>query len=298
MEVPFFSVIIPAYNRAHILPKTIESVTSQTFDSYEVIVVDDGSKDNTAEVVKALNNPKVRYIYQKNAERSAARNNGARNALGKYVCFLDSDDFYLKDHLQVLYNHISKNNFDKALYFVECQLLQKGITTLPPIRTLTTDIFKYFLFNSVVPVRICLHKEIFQDFQFLEDVVIVEDTVLWCNVATKYPIHHVQEYTVIYHLHDDNSVLIEKNCFLPRLKGLKKMFAQNIMQNKIADAVRNEVLSDCYFGIARHYEFVKKFLPMVYYSIISILYYPQWKVTKKKIYMIYAYLAGKPSNNY
>ena len=64
MQAPFFSVIIPAYNRAHVLPKTIESVNKQTFQSFEIIVVDDGSKDNTKEVISELNNPKINYVFQ------------------------------------------------------------------------------------------------------------------------------------------------------------------------------------------------------------------------------------------
>jgi len=298
MQEPFFSVIIPAYNRANIILNTIESVTKQTFTNYEIVVVDDGSKDNTKDVIAQLNNPKVKYIYQTNAERSAARNNGARNAKGQYLCFLDSDDFYLENHLETLYKHIQQNNFDEAMYFVDCKFLQKGITTIPQTSPMIDDVYKYFLVNSVVPVRVCVHKNIFSNCAFAEDIVIVEDTVMWCNIATKYKIHHIQMPTVLYHLHDDNSVLIEKNCFLPRLKGLQKMFAQPQMHGLISKQVKNEILSDCYFGIARHYEFVKKFWPMLYNTIISLFYLPTGNTVKKKLYMIYAYIFGKPSNNY
>jgi glycosyltransferase involved in cell wall biosynthesis len=74
MERPFFSVIIPAYNRASILPETIESIQKQSFDSWEIIVVDDGSKDNTEEVVRGIlsQDSRINYVYQENAERSAA----------------------------------------------------------------------------------------------------------------------------------------------------------------------------------------------------------------------------------
>ena len=76
------------------------------------------------------------------------------------------------------------------------------------------------------------------------------------------------------------------------------MLKQDIMFGKISSEIQNEVLSDCYFGIARHYEFTKKFLPMLLNIFISIYYYPKWLMTKKKVYMIYAYIFGKPSNNY
>ena len=79
MNSPFFSITIPAYNRGYILPETIKSIQEQTFQAWEVIIVDDGSKDNTREIVEQLSaeDSRIRYVYQDNAERSAARNNGA-----------------------------------------------------------------------------------------------------------------------------------------------------------------------------------------------------------------------------
>jgi glycosyltransferase involved in cell wall biosynthesis len=295
---PFFSIVIPAYNRAFILPKTIESIQKQTFSDYEIIVVDDGSKDNTREVVSSIPDLKLKYIYQNNAERSAARNNGVRNAKGQYVCFLDSDDFYLENHLQVLFDSIANNAFDKAMYFVECNHLQKGVISTPELAVKDTDWFTYFFRHSVVPARVCIEKSILQEFTFDEQTVIVEDTVLWCNIATKYPIHHVQKNTVLYHLHDDNSVLIEKNCFQPRLEGLQRMFDNPKLRNLVPKASRLDVLSACYFGIARHYELKKEFRPMLFNLMKSISLTPFSVTTKKKIYMIYAYVFKKPSNNF
>ena len=76
---PFFSIIIPTYNRDYILPETINSIQEQSFGNWEVILVDDGSTDNTRELVESLSivADRIRYVYQQNAERSVARNNGA-----------------------------------------------------------------------------------------------------------------------------------------------------------------------------------------------------------------------------
>jgi glycosyltransferase involved in cell wall biosynthesis len=86
-----FSVIIPVYNREHLIEETLDSVFRQTFDDYEVIVVDDGSTDQTVDVVKAYPDP-VRLIQQENTGPGAARNTGIKAATGEYIAFLDSDD--------------------------------------------------------------------------------------------------------------------------------------------------------------------------------------------------------------
>ena len=92
----YFSIILPTYNRADFLPKTIESVISQSFTSWELIIIDDGSTDNTKILVEKYQKSQnqIRYIYQKNSERSAARNNGIKNSNGQWICFIDSDDMY------------------------------------------------------------------------------------------------------------------------------------------------------------------------------------------------------------
>ncbi|HNP48705.1 MAG TPA: glycosyltransferase family A protein, partial [Bacteroidia bacterium] len=104
----FFSIIIPTYNRWNHLRTAIDSVLAQTFTDFELIVVNDGSTDNTVvNFDKTYNgNSKVRLITQSNQERGAARNNGLKNAAGKYAFFLDSDDIMFKNHLETLYNKI------------------------------------------------------------------------------------------------------------------------------------------------------------------------------------------------
>ena len=96
---PLVTVIIPSYNRARYLDLAIESVRSQTYRDFEVIVVDDGSIDDTRSVAERYA-PEVRYVWQPNAERGAARNHGLRLARGEYIAFLDSDDVWAPDKLE------------------------------------------------------------------------------------------------------------------------------------------------------------------------------------------------------
>lgn len=97
------SVVIPAYNRREFIGETVDSVLAQTYKDLEVIVVDDGSTDGTGDYLKSryAGEPRFRYIWQENAERSAARNTGIMAAKGEYVAFLDSDDLWLPDKLEM-----------------------------------------------------------------------------------------------------------------------------------------------------------------------------------------------------
>ena len=99
--MPTVSVIIPTYNRASLLREALQSVIDQTFSDWEAIVVDDGSTDGTATTVYSFDDPRIRYIPQEHAERSAARNRGLAAARGEYITFLDDDDLYLPDTLAV-----------------------------------------------------------------------------------------------------------------------------------------------------------------------------------------------------
>lgn len=89
---PLFSIVIPTYNREQVLLRAVRSVLNQTFKDFEIIVVDDGSTDNTKEVIASLNEKRLKYVLQKNQGATVARNTGIENAQGEYVSFLDSDD--------------------------------------------------------------------------------------------------------------------------------------------------------------------------------------------------------------
>ena len=99
------SIILPTYNRIHLLRETLNSIFYQNFENWECIIVDDGSTDNTKEISEnwMYIDKRFKYIYQQNAERSAARNHGIENAIGEWICFLDSDDYYLENRLKNLF---------------------------------------------------------------------------------------------------------------------------------------------------------------------------------------------------
>lgn len=100
------SVVIPLYNKEPIIEKTLKSVLSQDYSDFEVVVVDDGSTDNSVVIVESIGDPRIRLIKQENGGPSKARNTGVKNAKGEWIVFLDADDEFLPNSLTLFYNAI------------------------------------------------------------------------------------------------------------------------------------------------------------------------------------------------
>ena len=287
---PFFSIIIPAYNRAYILPETIRSIQDQSFTNWEVIVVDDGSKDKTREVIEqiSLEDVRIRYIHQENAERSVARNNGSDNALGNYFMFLDSDDKYAAGHLEKLFALITKKQEPVALFFSNLSYLtEKGIE-VPDIPVMEKGKeFEYLLLQPITPSRVCIHRAIFKEFRFDPEIVIVEDLVLWVSIATKYPTYQLCENTLIDRIHEGNSVDLSRNSYYDRYKGLLRLFNDEDYQSisqKIDTRIKKHLLAECSFNMARHFEFVKNYKQMNTELMRSFKHLPSYR-NKERVFM-------------
>jgi glycosyltransferase involved in cell wall biosynthesis len=106
--MPKVSVIIPTYNREKLIGRAIESVLAQTYTDFEIIVVDDGSKDNTKVVVQQYKG-NIKYVYQPNGGSSSARNRGIKESTGEYIAFLDSDDIWIQEKLAIQVDILDRN---------------------------------------------------------------------------------------------------------------------------------------------------------------------------------------------
>jgi glycosyltransferase involved in cell wall biosynthesis len=288
---PFFSIIIPTYNRGKLLPKAIESVLNQDCNDWELIVVDDGSTDNTKNIIEKLceNDQRIKYVYQDNQERSAARNKGIENSKGKYICFLDSDDEYLPFHLATFQNEIKNKNLPKALFFSSLIIFKNGIDIGHPIGILNTNdsIFDYLFTEGIYPCRVCIERSIFDQFKFRLDSVLVEDTILWLEIASKYPIFQILEKTVLYYQHEENSVNKKNNPCKRMLKGFKNLKNNNLeVYNKISSNLKSFLFSDLNYGIAVSHIINSNRLSAIYYLIVSILIDSRTK-RKHKILLIF-----------
>lgn len=255
MCTPYFSIIIPSYNRGHFIEETINSILCQTFPNWECIVVDDGSADETKGIVEALikKDSRIKYIYQENAERGAARNNGIENAKGQHICFLDSDDRFLENHLQVIYDEINKDkNAAKALFFTNSYNLSNegNLSERTCPRLSDYELFQYILTYTFNPARVAVHKDILEDFNFNPKIPGLEDLDLWLRIATKYPVIQINQRTAIYNLHEDTYTLGFKNRFKRELSFFKFIFNQPILKSKLPKKATAKLISMCHYHIA------------------------------------------------
>lgn len=207
----FFSIIIPTYNRAHHLPKAIDSVLEQTFTDWELIIVDDGSTDNTKEIVESYDDIRIRYIYQENAERSAARNNGINHSKGEWICFLDSDDYYLSNHLEVFSSFITSTNVQSAFLISGGYDEKEGRLLKKPLfeRSMGVHLAKFILEKTTItPISVCIHKTCFEQHKFIEEFKksYWEDTHLWIRLAIAFPFYQLNDFTNVLAEHKGRSV--------------------------------------------------------------------------------------------
>jgi glycosyltransferase involved in cell wall biosynthesis len=257
---PVFSIVIPTYNRAGFIRKTIQSVLDQTFGDFEVIVVDDGSTDNTAEIVQSITDERLIYLRKDNAERAAARNLGTRHARGSYVTFLDSDDLLYPHHFETAYKTLREKGvlFFHLGYEIRHERTGRTRRIIPPRGDLNRKLIEG---NFMSCNGVFMHRDVALSNLFNEDRALsaMEDWELWLRVATQYPIHYEPAVTSTIIDHDDRSVLqTDPQTLIRRVE----LLLQYVMENKaITDFYRDGLSrfrSSCYTYISLHIALTKK----------------------------------------
>lgn len=188
------SVIIPTYNRSRTIERSIRSVLAQTRSDWELLIVDDGSADDTREIVEKIGDERIRYIYQENAGACAARNNGIMHARGEYIAFHDSDDLCRPDRLEkqlavllrekadMVCSHVCGHSGDRT--YIEPQRTASVLTALDSLRGLGTtgffakaEVFRSTMFDEEMPrwQDLEILTRIYAQYRlFLSDDVVVD----------------------------------------------------------------------------------------------------------------------------
>lgn len=259
IDNPFFSIVLPTYNRAHQVGEAIKSVIEQDYANWELLVVDDGSTDDTKEVVLAFEDERIRYIYQENAERSAARNNGADQAKGQYICFIDSDDWYTPDHLSSFYKVVEENNFPVALFYCGYLLNDKDYyVNFEDGKMLEKSLFERILLDPVGMVRMCIHKDIMREIKLDTSLSISEDREFLTRVAkTNYPMIFSKQATYIIRPEDEDHIIGVKT-FERNIEALN-LILSNLDEKQVSKDTRSLLLGRAYYKLAEsHYQHKNK----------------------------------------
>lgn len=200
--LPLVSVIITAYNYVGYLPRAIKSALTQTYTNIELIVIDDGSTDATASLMDTY--PSVQYIYQDNKGLPSARNNGIKHALGKYLVFLDADDWLqpdaIENNLALIHQHphlafVSGNYF---LLRAETGILEEVVASVSENHYLELLQRNYIGMHAAV----MFSDWVLQKIQYDESLAGCEDYDLYLRIARQYPVAHHPKFIATYYFHE------------------------------------------------------------------------------------------------
>ncbi|HEY4628521.1 MAG TPA: glycosyltransferase family 2 protein [Flavobacterium sp.] len=215
--MPFFSVIIPVFNKEKFIEATLKSVLNQIFIDFEILIIDDGSTDNSAKIIKRFDDPRIRYFYKENSGVSSARNDGIEKAQSNYISFIDADDYWYPDFLEEMYKIIQKHPEQKVFSAaIEIETSKKVIpASYSIIKTNDHEIVNYFTasYKETVICTSCavFHKSIFEETGNF-DIAIKsgQDTDLWIRIGMNFPIVFSWKILARY-VYDENSLSKNKN---------------------------------------------------------------------------------------
>jgi glycosyltransferase involved in cell wall biosynthesis len=202
-----FSIVVPTFNRAQLLEKTLQSLVKQEMQDFEIIVVDDGGTDESKSVVEALADKRISYYWKENGERGAARNFGTHRASGQWINFFDSDDIAYPNHLSVALEFI-KSNPETFAFHTGYDIVQEG-------KVISTHSYEGILNERIVARNLLscnnvfFEKQVLQQVAFMEDreLTNAEDWLLWLKVSARYEFIGLKTVTAAIIQHDTRSMV-------------------------------------------------------------------------------------------
>ena len=274
-----FSIIIPTYNRAKIIEATIRSVLRQTFDNYEIIIVDDGSTDTTADVIKINSSEKIKYFYKQNEERSVARNYGANKAQGNYLIFLDSDDEMLTNHLQNIYTFLKQQNFQPVFICTGYSVVNPNGKVVSAFSKKGVFDKKNLLYGNYLGCSpVVVKADVFRRFQFNPDrkLLVLEDWDLWLRIISELNLYCLPAKTIIIKNHNDRSVLgASPDQLVNRITYFKQHILKNAQLFSYSKLNKNLFLMGIYSYTALHIALTKsRRLLAIKYLLMAIFTHP------------------------
>ncbi len=229
-------IIIPTYNRAGVLNRAIESVLNQSYQNFKIMIIDDGSTDETNDILKKYcNHPQIQILTQKNKGVSAARNYGILNSHSPWISFLDSDDEWLKDKLKKQVDFIQNNPLCQFLHSEE--IWMRNNVRVNPKKKHSKNSENIALrsldFCLISPSTVLLKRTLFEKYgPFKETFIVCEDYDLWNKILARISIDYLNEALVIkYGGHEDqlSTQFVAMDLF--RIKSLHDLYEQKDIEN-------------------------------------------------------------------
>ncbi len=243
------SVIIPTYNRAEKVIRAISSVLSQTFRDFEIIVVDDGSDDHTGKNLSKFENKIILVNHIKNRGVSAARNTGIAKAKGEFIAFLDSDDYWIPEKLEVQAAFFKENPSAVACQTEEIWIRKgKRVNPMNRHRKPSGDIFEPSLKLCLVsPSAVMLRRSLLNEVGlFNEDYPVCEDYDLWLRISRKYPVYLIKDALIVKEGgHPDQLSASLKGMDKYRIDSMVKLLEEGGLNGKQTAAVIREIATKC-----------------------------------------------------
>ena len=206
--MPHVSVVIPTYNRRSLVKEAIESVLKQTYSNFEVLVVDDGSTDDTRPVVEQVQDSRVKYYYKNNSGPAAARNLGLDKSKGRYISFLDSDDLWPPEYLETVIGQLDKNKDYGAAYTRVICVQQDGTRKeMSEDKRYKSGWMAEAFFQTspgLFPSAICFCKSVWDNIFWDEQLIGGEDYDLFVRISVKTNFLFVPHTSIIKRWQPDN----------------------------------------------------------------------------------------------
>jgi glycosyltransferase involved in cell wall biosynthesis len=231
--MPFFSVIIPLYNKEDFIKDTINSVLNQTFNDFEVIIINDGSTDNSSNIVKSFKDERIIILNQENRGLCASRNIGIKDSTSKFIAFLDADDLWMEDFLQTIYNLIVTHK-EHQVFATNVRLLFPNKT--PNLiegkfdnghKTLITNYFK-LLKNILGPSSLVVHKTVFEKIGYFNETINYgEEDDFYIRCFGVYDLIYYNDFKTYYRIGLQNQLTAPNKSFERKIPNYEKYLKNN-----------------------------------------------------------------------
>jgi len=229
ITLPLVSIIVPCYNHQKYVKETIESIVNQTYKNIELIVIDDGSKDNSVQVIQELANEyHFTFIYRSNKGLSATLNEGINLANGKYFCVCASDDKYLFDKIAKQVKFMENNLNYEMCYGKVIQFNDNDSKKIEIINAPSGFIFDDLINHNFIPAVTAMVKaDLFHHVGSFDEKLSIEDWDMWLRIASKYQIGYMDEYLAYYRQHESNNSLNSLKMYESTRSIIKKWHSYN-----------------------------------------------------------------------